>query len=106
MKSCRSTNTSMPGRLTAACVGGGSTCGPQADDRALAIEAKYGSIGCSSASDSSAAADAELDRALGRHVLPAADLAHRAEHLLEPGELGLDLRVLPRRVGLRPGARS
>ena len=48
----------------------------------------------------------EMNRRLGRNVLPAANLAQAAEHLLEPGEAGFDLGVLPPAIGLRATARS
>ena len=55
------------------------------------METKYGSIGRNSAAVAVVAADGELDPLFGRHVLPAANVAHRPQHLLEAGELRLDL---------------
>ena len=92
-----------PSSVTLALSGGAVTSGPQAVARALAIDAKYGSIGRSSSAVAASQRTEKSSRRLRRHVLPAADVAHRAQHLLEPGEVGLDLRVLPRRIALGPG---
>ena len=104
ISSARSTKTSMPGQgHVGAQRPAAATVGPQAGRPARRPSTR--STAPSARSSSAVSASQRTANSIcvfGRHVLPAADLADRPQHLLEPGEPGLDLRVLPRGVALGP----
>ena len=80
----------MPGRATLALRAGACTSGPQPVGRAAGHRDEVRLHRLQQGGRRRVAADGEGDLRPRRHVLPAANVAHRPQHLLETAELGLD----------------